>query len=186
MPDRPSISSLPSSVLKSSVSQRAGIALGSNLGNRLRHLQDARDLLQGIAEPGSLLQAPIYQTEPVACPPESPDFYNTVVEIRYAGSAHDLLDATQAIEFRLGRIASPERNAPRVIDVDILYFGDKRIDGGLLDLPHPRLTSRRFVLQPLADIRPDLVLPGDQVSIAEHLRHLDSQEPPLTTVQAVW
>jgi 2-amino-4-hydroxy-6-hydroxymethyldihydropteridine diphosphokinase len=172
--------------LKSSVSQRAGIALGSNLGNRLRHLQDARDLLQGIAEPGSLLQAPIYQTEPVACPPESPDFYNTVVEIRYAGSAHDLLDATQAIEFRLGRIASPERNAPRVIDVDILYFGDERIDGGLLDLPHPRLTSRRFVLQPLADIRPDLVLPGDQVSIAEHLRHLDSQEPPLTTVQAVW
>ena len=186
MPDRPSISSLPSSVLKSSVSQRAGIALGSNLGNRLRHLQDARDLLQGIAEPGSLLQAPIYQTEPVACPPESPDFCNTVVEIRYAGSAHDLLDATQAIEFRLGRIASPERNAPRVIDVDILYFGDERIDGGLLDLPHPRLTSRRFVLQPLADIRPDLVLPGDQVSIAEHLRHLDSQEPPLTTVQAVW
>ena len=186
MPDRPSISSLPSSVLKSSVSQRAGIALGSNLGNRLRHLQDARDLLQGIDEPGSLLQAPMYQTEPVACPPESPDFYNTVVEIRYAGSAHDLLDATQAIEFRLGRIASPERNAPRVIDVDILYFGDERIDGGLLDLPHPRLTSRRFVLQPLADIRPDLVLPGDQVSIAEHLRHLDSQEPPLTTVQAVW
>lgn len=184
MPGRPPISSLPSSVLKSSVS--AGIALGSNLGNRLRHLQDARDLLLRIAEPGSLLQAPVYQTEPVACPPDSPDFYNTVVEIRYAGSAHDLLDATQAIEFRLGRVASPERNAPRVIDVDILYFGDERIDGELLDLPHPRLTSRRFVLQPLADIRPDLVLPGDQVSIAEHLRHLDSQEPPLANVQAVW
>ncbi|MCW1923468.1 2-amino-4-hydroxy-6-hydroxymethyldihydropteridine diphosphokinase [Luteolibacter arcticus] len=171
--------------MKSSVS-KVGVALGSNLGNRLRHLQDARDLLKNLAAPGSFRQAPVYQTEPVACPPDSPDFYNTVVEFDYAGTAHDLLDATQGIEFRLGRAANPERNAPRVIDVDILYFGDERIDGGILDLPHPRLTSRRFVLQPLTDLHPELVLPGDQVSIAEHLRHLDSEEPPLATVQAVW
>lgn len=184
MPDRSSISSPPSSVSNSCVS--AGIALGSNLGNRLRHLQEARDLLRSLAGPGTLLQASVYQTEPVACPPDSPDFFNTVVEIGYTGSAHDLLAATQAIESQLGRIASPERNAPRVIDVDILYFGDQRIDSGRLDLPHPRLTSRRFVLQPLADIRPDLVLPGDQVSIAEHLSRLDSQEPPLVIVQALW
>ena len=178
-------SSLVSCVLKSCVS-KAGIALGSNLGNRLKHLQQARDLLAKLAVPGSFRQAPVYQTEPVACPDGSPDFYNTVVEFDYAGSAHDLLDATQAIEFRLGRVAISERNAPRVIDVDILYFGDQRIDGEILDLPHPRLAERRFVLQPLADLHPDLVLPGDQVSIAEHLRHLDSQEPPLVTVQAVW
>jgi 2-amino-4-hydroxy-6-hydroxymethyldihydropteridine diphosphokinase len=171
--------------LPSSVS-RVGIALGSNVGNRLKHLQDARDMLRKIGAPDSLIQAPIYQTEPVDCPPDSPDFYNTVVEIAYAGSPHDLLDATQAIEFRLGRTAVPERNAPRVIDVDILYFGNERIDGEILDLPHPRLTARRFVLQPLADIRPELILPGDQVSIAEHLRHLDSSEPPLVTVQATW
>ena len=174
-----------SEVFKSSVS-KVGIALGSNLGNRLKHLQDARDLLKKIAVPGSIRQAPVYQTEPVACPPGSPDFYNTVVAFDYPGTAHDLLDATQAIEFRLGRVAQPERNAPRVIDVDILFFGNERIDGEILDLPHPRLTSRRFVLQPLADLHPDLVLPGDQVSIAEHLRHLDSEEPPLVTVQAVW
>jgi len=165
---------------------RVGIALGSNVGNRLRHLQDARDLLRGIAAPGSLVQAPIFQTEPVDCPPDSPDFYNTVVEIGYAGTPHELLDATQAIEFRLGRTIAGVRNAPRVIDLDILYFGDERIDEEILDLPHPRLTSRRFVLQPLAEIRPELILPGDQVSIAEHLRHLDSNEPPLATVQAVW
>ena len=173
-----------SEVSKSSVS--AGLALGSNLGNRLRHLQDARDMLRRIAVPDSLKQASIYQTEPVDCPADSPDFFNTVVEIGFTGTAHDLLDATQAIEFHLGRTGAPERNAPRVIDVDILYFGDERIAGGILDLPHPRLTSRRFVLQPLAEIRPDLILPGDQVSIAEHLRHLDSNEPPLATVQAVW
>jgi 2-amino-4-hydroxy-6-hydroxymethyldihydropteridine diphosphokinase len=186
MPDRNQTSSLPSSVLKSSVSRRAGIALGSNLGNRLRHLQNARDLLRGIAEPGSLRQAAVYQTAPVACPPDSPDFYNTVVEIGFTGSARDLLAATQAIELRLGRAASPERNAPRVIDVDILYFGDQRIDSEDLELPHPRLACRRFVLQPLAEVRPDLILPGSQVSIAEQLRQLDSHEPPLVIVQAVW
>lgn len=184
MPGRPPISSLPSSVSKSSVS--VGIALGSNLGDRLRHLRDARDQLRAIAGPGILLQAPVYRTEPVACPPDSPDFYNTVIEIGFTGSAHDLLDATQAIELRLGRVAVPQRNAPRVIDVDLLYFGDQRIDSGRLDLPHPRLTARRFVLQPLADIRPDLVLPGTHLSIAEHLRRLESREPPLLTVQAVW
>jgi 2-amino-4-hydroxy-6-hydroxymethyldihydropteridine diphosphokinase len=172
--------------LKTESFVRAGIALGSNLGNRLRHLQEARDMLLKVALPGSLIQAPIFQTEPVDCPPDSPDFYNTVVEIGYTGTPHELLDITQAIEFRLGRTAAPERNAPRVVDVDILYFGQERIDGEILDLPHPRLTSRRFVLQPLAEIRPELILPGDQVSIAEHLRHLESNEPPLVTVQAVW
>ena len=165
---------------------KVGVALGSNLGNRLRHLKDARDMLAKLSVPGSFHQAPIYQTEPVACPPGSPDFYNTVVAFDYTGSAHQLLDATQAIEFHLGRTAIPERNAPRVIDVDILFFGDEQIDGEILDLPHPRLTSRRFVLQPLADLLPDMILPGDQVSIAEHLRHLESEEPPLVTVQAVW
>lgn len=156
------------------------------MGNRLKNLQAARDLLGALAVPGSLRQASIYQTEPVDCPEDSPDFYNTVVEIDYAGTPHQLLEATQGIELRLGRKAVPERNAPRVIDVDILYFGGERIEGEILDLPHPRLTSRRFVLEPLAEIRPELVLPGDQVSIAEHLRHLDSNEPPLVTVQAVW
>jgi 2-amino-4-hydroxy-6-hydroxymethyldihydropteridine diphosphokinase len=99
MPDRPSISSPPSSVSNSCVS--AGIALGSNLGNRLRHLQEARDLLRSLAGPGTLLQASVYQTEPVACPPDSPDFFNTVIEIGYTGSPHDLLAATQAIESQL-------------------------------------------------------------------------------------
>ncbi|QUE49429.1 2-amino-4-hydroxy-6-hydroxymethyldihydropteridine diphosphokinase [Luteolibacter ambystomatis] len=173
--------------MKPSVSQRVGIALGSNLGRKLAHLQIARDLLKNIAVPGALFrQAPIYQTEPVHCPDGSPDFFNTVVEFAFTGTPFDLLGHTQAIEFKLGREATPERNAPRIIDVDILYFGSEEIDAGLLVLPHPRLTSRRFVLQPLADIRPELVLPGDQVTIAEHLQHLDSAEAPLALVQAHW
>ncbi|OYV05462.1 MAG: hypothetical protein CFE26_11460 [Verrucomicrobiales bacterium VVV1] len=71
-------------------------------------------------------------------------------------------------------------------DLDILYFGNLQIDAGLLELPHPRLTSRRFVLEPLAQIRPELVLPGDSVTIHEHLAHLESAEAPLALVQAAW
>ena len=166
---------------------RIGIALGTNLGRRLQNLQSARDLLVGIATPGHpVLQAPIYQTEPVNCPADSPDFHNTVIEIAWEGSPFTLLDLTQAIEFKLGRTTNPERNAPRIIDVDLLYFGDEILDAGLLILPHPRITQRRFGLQPLADIRPELTLPGHRATIAEHLKHLDSTEPPLALVQQNW
>lgn len=166
---------------------RVGIALGSNLGDRLRHLQDARTLLEALAEPAEeFLQAPVYQTEPVGCPPGSPDFYNTVVELACRLSPLALLERTRAIERHLGRMLSTERNAPRVIDLDILYFGDEvRGDEPLL-LPHPRLTRRRFVLQPLADIRPDLILPGDGATIAKHLRTLDPSEPAVRLVQSSW
>jgi len=166
---------------------RTAIALGSNLGRRLAHLQEARDMLKNIASPDApFLQAPVYQTAPVGCPPRSPDFYNTVVEFSFEGTALDLIGHTQAIEFKLGRTGTPERNAPRIIDVDILYLGNQRLNAGLLELPHPRLTSRRFVLQPLADIRPDLILPDDRATILDHLRHLDTSEPRLVLVQANW
>jgi 2-amino-4-hydroxy-6-hydroxymethyldihydropteridine diphosphokinase len=152
---------------------RAGIALGSNLGDRNANLEAARDCLREIATPGELfLQASTYQTEPLLCPPGSPLFLNSVVEIAFEGDAFELLELTQAIEERLGRVASPERNAPRIIDVDLLYFGDEIIDTEALVLPHPRIGERRFVLEPLVDIRPELVLPGQTRSIAELLDHL--------------
>jgi len=160
---------------------RVGIALGSNLGDRLSHLVEARNLLQEISfEP--LLGASIYQTEPRFCPAGSPDFYNTVVEISYEGNPFDLLEITQGIEKKLGRTTKAERNAPLEIDVDLLYFGDQIIDTEALDLPHPRLVERRFVLQPLAEIRPELVLPGQTKSIRCLLDDLVSDEPPLELV----
>lgn len=146
---------------------RAGIALGSNLGDRLANLAAARDRLREIATPGEpFLQASTYQTEPLLCPPGSPYFHNSVVEIEYAGSAFELLELTQSIERQLGRTTTPERNAPRIIDVDLLYFGDEIIDTEALVLPHPRIAERRFVLQPLAEIRPGLILPGHAETIA--------------------
>jgi 2-amino-4-hydroxy-6-hydroxymethyldihydropteridine diphosphokinase len=162
---------------------RAGIALGSNLGDRLANLRAAIGILRQIATPGEpFLTAPIYQTAPRFCPPDSPDFYNTVIEMDFAGGALELLTATQAIENRLGRVRGPERNAPRTIDIDLLYFGDEEITEGALILPHPRTFERRFVLQPLADIRPDLVLPGQHRNIADMLDSLQSDEAPLQLV----
>lgn len=166
---------------------RAGIALGSNLGNRLTHIQIARDMLRNLVDGESLYkQAPMYQSEPVGCPPDSPDFFNTVIEIDYVGRAYELLDFTQGIEFHLGRDIVHQPNAPRIIDIDILYFGEETIKDSILSIPHPELTSRRFVLQPLSDIRPNLVLPGDTATISEHLKYLDSDEPPLSLVQSDW
>ncbi|MFT3991426.1 MAG: 2-amino-4-hydroxy-6-hydroxymethyldihydropteridine diphosphokinase [Luteolibacter sp.] len=164
---------------------RVGIALGSNLGDRLANLQAARNLLLEISE-SPILQSSVYQTEPVFCPEDSPDFYNSVVEISYSGTPFELLDLTQGIEKSLGRTPKTERNAPRVIDVDLLYFGNEIVDTELLDLPHPRIPQRRFVLQPLAEIRPDLLLPGQQVSVSDLLRSLVSEEPPLGKATPNW
>ncbi|GAA5124809.1 2-amino-4-hydroxy-6-hydroxymethyldihydropteridine diphosphokinase [Luteolibacter yonseiensis] len=162
---------------------RVGIALGSNLGDRLANLLAARVRLREISADGaSFLTASTYRTEPLLCPPGSPFFYNSVVEIGFEGDPFELLEITQGIEKELGRTAKPERNAPRVIDVDLLYFGDRIIDTEALALPHPRLGERRFVLQPLAEIRPDLVLPGQTQDIAGLLENLVSDEPPLIRV----
>lgn len=162
---------------------RAGIALGSNLGHRLGHLRAAIGHLREIATPGErVLSAPIYQTEPRLCPQDSPDFLNTVVEIDFTGSPLDLLKHTHAIEKKLGRTPATERNAPRVIDLDLLYLGDETSTGDLLELPHPRIQERRFVLQPLADIRPNLILPGHARTIAALLAELPSGEAPLVAL----
>lgn len=162
---------------------RAGIALGSNLGDRMSQLRAALEALREIATPGEpLLAAPVYQTEPRFCPPGSPDFLNTVVEIGYDGGPQRLLEQTRGIERRLGRTRGDERNAPRMIDIDLLYLGDATIDGETLTLPHPRIGERRFVLQPLADIRPDLTLPGLDTTIMEMLRALHHDEVPLIRV----
>ncbi len=162
---------------------RVGIALGSNLGDRLANLLAAREALREITTPGAMfLQAPTYQTEPLHCPPDSPYFYNSVVEIDFEGSPFDLLELTQSIEIKLGRIAQHQRNAPRIIDVDLLYFGDQIIDTETLVLPHPRIAERQFVLQPLADIRPSLVLPKSTHRISELLQNLSSHELPLVQV----
>jgi 2-amino-4-hydroxy-6-hydroxymethyldihydropteridine diphosphokinase len=166
---------------------RVGIALGSNLGDCLCNLGAARDMLCKLMPDGvSCLQAPVYRSAPLDCPPDSPDFFNTVIEISYTGNPHQLLVQTAGIESLIGRPDSYRKNAPRVIDLDILYFGNETLNDGTLTIPHPEITRRRFVLQPLADIRPELVLPEDKLTIEQHLHQLDSGEQPLTLEQSDW
>jgi 2-amino-4-hydroxy-6-hydroxymethyldihydropteridine diphosphokinase len=152
---------------------RVGIALGSNLGDRAAHLDAAIAALRNIGAPGApVLVAAVYETEPCCCPPGSPPFLNTVVEIEHHGDAVEFLDALLAIEFSLGRVRGMVRNAPRVIDMDLLYMGGEILKTDKLTLPHPGIAQRLFVLQPLADIRPDLVLPGQTRTVRELLDRL--------------
>jgi len=162
---------------------RAGISLGSNVGDRLANLRAAATCLREISTPGEpVIAAPIYQTAPRHCPPGSPDFLNSVIEIGFAGDPHSLLEQTRAIEARLGRVRDTAHNAPRAIDLDLLYLGDMCCADGELVLPHPRFADRRFVLQPLAAIRPDLVLPGQSLAVAALLELLGPDEPALIPV----
>jgi 2-amino-4-hydroxy-6-hydroxymethyldihydropteridine diphosphokinase len=108
------------------------------------------------------------------CPLGSPPFYNSVVEIGFHGTPSALLKITQSIERKLGRIATAERNAPRIIDIDLLYFGRRVMGHPDLQLPHPRIAERSFVLQPLAEIRPHWTLPGQAHSIASMIDLLQS------------
>ena len=139
---------------------RAGVALGSNLGERLANLRNARKeiaAMKGVLPP--LRCSAIYETEPVDCEEGARKFFNAVIEFGYAGEPIELRRELAAIERVLGRPAAHERNISRPIDLDLLYFGELVMETPELRLPHPRIVDREFVLRPLADIRPELVLP---------------------------
>jgi 2-amino-4-hydroxy-6-hydroxymethyldihydropteridine diphosphokinase len=165
---------------------RAGIAFGSNLGESLRLLRQARACL--VASP--LLAPPylasgIYVTSPVDCPPGSESFLNAVLEAELTGDPVALLRDLHGLEEALGRPKRSGRNEPRLIDLDFLYAGDIEINTADFVLPHPGIVRRRFVLAPLAEIRPGLILPGQTLTVAKLLAALppgDSAEP----VEATW
>ena len=156
---------------------RAGIALGSNLGDRLAHLGAARDEiidLPGVKEP--FLFSSVYETEPVGCERGAGEFLNSVMEIEYEKNAENLLQELAVIESSLGRERSGERNLSRTIDLDLLYLGNVKMTTPEIELPHPRAAVRRFVLEPLAEIRPDLKLPGQKKSVKALLSKLPNTE----------
>jgi 2-amino-4-hydroxy-6-hydroxymethyldihydropteridine diphosphokinase len=153
---------------------RVGIALGSNLGDRLAHLRQARSRLLALpGAAGPVLDSRLYETEPVDSESGAAAFLNAVIELEYNSPPETLLAALQQIETDMGRPPDRPRNAPRTVDLDILYAADLVLSENDLVVPHPRLHLRRFVLTPLADIRPDLILPGQQQSIAALLAGLN-------------
>lgn len=167
-----------------------GIALGSNEGDRLQNLQAARQRimnLPSVRRETPVLSAPVFETEPVGCTPGTRPFLNTVIETACDEpfSPSDFLVALRDIEHALGRPTRYPRNAPRTVDLDLLYAGELRCDSAALTLPHPRMCQRRFVLAPLAAIRPNLVVPDQQQTAGELLRALPAY-PTVTLHASHW
>ena len=149
------------------------LSLGSNLGDRRAHLIAARAALAALPATRLVACAPLYETEPVDAPADGGRLYlNTVLVLESALEPEAFSEAMHAIEARLGRVRGPERHAPRPIDIDLVAFGDLRRDTPSLRLPHPEAARRRFVLQPLADVRPGLRLPGQSRTVRELLAAL--------------
>jgi 2-amino-4-hydroxy-6-hydroxymethyldihydropteridine diphosphokinase len=137
---------------------RAFLALGSNLGDRLANLQRAVDLLGRRPRLAIVKSSRVFQTEPVGGPPQ-PDYLNAVVEARTTFSPRELLDACLAVEQDMGR-KRKERWGPRVIDVDVLTYSQEEVNEPGLQIPHPRMHERGFVLIPLLELDGDPPLPG--------------------------
>jgi 2-amino-4-hydroxy-6-hydroxymethyldihydropteridine diphosphokinase len=142
---------------------RAFIALGSNLAEPIEQVNNAFAALEKIPQTRVIKQSSLYKTAPIDCPQVSdeivPDFINAVAEVETTLSPEALLDAIHAIENTAGRLR-PYVNAPRVLDCDLLLYEDVVQNTGKLTLPHPRMHLRGFVLLPLFEIAPQLILPN--------------------------
>ncbi len=149
---------------------RAYVALGSNLDNPRQQLLDAMEALANLSDTVVLKRSSLYRTPPWGLL-EQPDFINAAVELETSLSPHTLLDALLLIEQRAGRVRVV-RNGPRTLDLDLLHVDGVQLDDGRLTLPHPRMADRAFVLLPLRDVAPTLVLQGNGI-VAQRLTQLD-------------
>jgi 2-amino-4-hydroxy-6-hydroxymethyldihydropteridine diphosphokinase len=138
---------------------RAYVGLGANLGDRERTLREAVDAL-GAEEGVEVVDvSTLRETEPVGVG-EQPSFLNGVVALDTTLGARELLELLLAVEQRFGRVRVPGEHGPRTLDLDLLLYGEELIDDPGLTVPHPRLHERRFVVEPLAELAPGLVVPG--------------------------
>ncbi len=155
----------------------AFVALGANLGDAAGTLRLAAAELVGWSS-ARVLGSSLWRTKPVACPPGSPPFLNAVLGLQPEPGVtpESLLDDLLALEIRLGRIRSSLVNAPREIDLDLIVFGDETRVTPTLTLPHSRAHERAFVLAPLTEIAPDLILPGQKTPVVGLLAMLGQAE----------
>jgi 2-amino-4-hydroxy-6-hydroxymethyldihydropteridine diphosphokinase len=159
---------------------RCGVALGSNLGDRLANLREAFGRVCSLNQEGpEIVASSIYETSPIDCEPGSSSYLNAVMEMNFDGPPVTLLDELLLIERQLGRPSKRPRNAPRQIDLDVLYVGNRVLNNPEIIIPHPRLSQRRFVLLPLVEIAADLILPGQTVTVSALLDEL--QDPGVVT-----
>lgn len=151
----------------------ACVALGSNLDDPRAQVEHGFAALVALPRTTLRARSRLYRTPPWGVV-DQPDFINAVARLETALAPRELLDALLAIEARAGRVRGA-RNGPRVLDLDLLLYGDRVIDEPHLVVPHPRLHERTFVLLPLADVAPDLEVPG-RGRVADLLSRLDASD----------
>lgn len=153
------------------------IALGSNLGNSQENFREATKRLQALSNK-PLLKSSLWQTTPVNCPPGSPAFVNAMVGFVPLPdeTPERLLEKLQGLEKEFGRQPKKMLNEPRLLDLDLIAFGNEIRASEKLTLPHPRAHERRFVLQPLSEIAPDLIFPGHDKTVIQLLDSLTTNE----------
>ncbi|HEY5427682.1 MAG TPA: 2-amino-4-hydroxy-6-hydroxymethyldihydropteridine diphosphokinase [Solirubrobacteraceae bacterium] len=156
------------------------LGLGSNIGDRCAHLAAAAAALPALGV-DVLASSELYETEPVGLILDQADFLNACLRIATSLGPEQLLDACKAVEREVGRAAGGPRHGPRVIDVDLLLLGALQYSSDRLMLPHPEVSSRRFVLVPLLELDPGLTLPGGE-RLADRLGALD-RSPPTQAVR---
>ncbi len=162
---------------------RAFIGLGSNLGERESMIRQALEAISLLPDTDLVRASSLYDTEPVG-DVDQPNFLNAVAQVETDLPARQLLWNLQLIEKRLGRERT-RRWGPRVIDLDLLLYGDEIIEEDALRVPHPELTRRAFVLVPLVELEPLLVHPGTGESMLSHLSRLGAR-PPLKRGTRLW
>jgi 2-amino-4-hydroxy-6-hydroxymethyldihydropteridine diphosphokinase len=156
-----------------SMSELAIVAIGSNLGDSRQLVLHAMDRLHGFSDK-PILRSSLYETAPVDCPPGSPNFVNAVVafEPRVTETPESLLKNLQALEKEFGRQSKKVLNESRPLDLDLIAFGNRTSNTPNLVLPHPRAHLRQFVLEPLSEIAPDFILPGQTKPVGNLLQNL--------------
>jgi 2-amino-4-hydroxy-6-hydroxymethyldihydropteridine diphosphokinase len=138
---------------------RAYIGIGSNLDDPIQQVRQALRALTGILSSCCIAQSPLYRSAPVGGPPQQPDYINAVAALDTGLTPSQLLVVLQSLELAQGRVRSVRWGA-RTLDLDVLLYDQLVSDDPQLTLPHPRLHERAFVLYPLYDIAPDLMIPG--------------------------
>jgi 2-amino-4-hydroxy-6-hydroxymethyldihydropteridine diphosphokinase len=165
-----------------------GLSFGSNVGDRLAHLVEGKRRVLDLKGVQACAQSPVYETEPVGMPAAARNgpFLNAALVVRSRLPVRDLLLLLQQIEADLGRSPAERRRLqPRTLDVDIIYAGRLRLNQRDLVLPHPRWAERRFVVQPLADIRPRLRIPGTPKTVMQVLLSLKDRHR-VTLLTPTW
>ena len=143
----------------------AYLSFGSNIAPRFEILQCAIEVLHLLPDSGVKLVSSIYETEAVSPYPQA-DYLNCVAHIKTELTPEALLTSCREIEFSNGRPVSRNKSAPRTLDVDIIFYGDRIINSSKLIVPHARYADRRFVLEPLAEIAPNYICPDTGSSVA--------------------